>query len=53
LHSQVGNKKGKDKPNKKQIDPRVWLFEGEQGMTNKLLQMYKILNSSGKFEILE
>jgi fructose-bisphosphate aldolase class II len=53
LHSQIGNKKGKDKPNKKQIDPRVWLFVGEQGMTGKLLNMYKILNTSGKFKILE
>ncbi|MDH5533610.1 MAG: class II fructose-bisphosphate aldolase [Candidatus Pacebacteria bacterium] len=53
LHSQVGNKKGKDKPNKKQIDPRVWLYEGEQGMTERLLNMYKILNTSNKFEILE
>ncbi|NCN03909.1 MAG: class II fructose-bisphosphate aldolase [Candidatus Pacebacteria bacterium] len=53
LHSQIGNKTGKDIPNKKQIDPRVWLYQGEQGMTDKLVEMYKVLNSYGKFEILD
>jgi fructose-bisphosphate aldolase class II len=53
LHSQIGNKKGADIPNKKQIDPRVWLYEGEQGMTTKLVEMYKVLKSYHKFEILD
>lgn len=53
LHSQIGNKEDKDKPNKKMIDPRVWLYQAEQGMTDKLVKMYSVLNSSNKFEILE
>jgi fructose-bisphosphate aldolase, class II len=53
LHSQIGNKKGKDLPNKKQIDPRVWLYQGEENMTEKLVETYKVLNSLGKFEILD
>lgn len=53
LHSQIGNKKGKNLPNKKQIDPRAWLYEGEQGMTKKLVEMFKVLKSYSKFEILD
>ncbi|NCN87520.1 MAG: class II fructose-bisphosphate aldolase [Candidatus Pacebacteria bacterium] len=53
LHSQIGNEKGKDLPNKKQIDPRAWLYQGEEGMTQRLVEMYKVLNSVGKFEILD
>lgn len=53
LHSQVGNKKDKSAPNKKYIDPRVWLAEGEDGMATKLTQMFELLNCTNKFEILD
>ncbi len=53
LHSQVGNKKDKSAPNKKYIDPRVWLSEGENGMTAKLVEMFELLNCKNKFEILD
>src|SRR5690606_3274335 len=33
LQGQLGNPEGPDKPNKKYIDPRVWLYAGEKGMT--------------------
>lgn len=53
LHSQVGNNKDKSAPNKKYIDPRVWLAEAEDGMSNKLVQMFELLNCTNKFEILD
>jgi fructose-bisphosphate aldolase class II len=49
LHSQVGNPDGADRPNKKHIDPRVWLHLGERGMTARLVQAFRDLNSYGKF----
>lgn len=53
LHSQVGNKKDKKAPNKKYIDPRSWLAEAELGMTEKLVQLFDLLGSANKFEILD
>ncbi len=53
LHSQVGNNKDKSAPNKKYIDPRAWLAEGEDGMSLKLVQMFELLNCTNKFEILD
>jgi fructose-bisphosphate aldolase class II len=50
LQGQLGNPEGPDKPNKKQIDPRGWLALGEKGMTARLVQAFKDLNSHGKFE---
>jgi fructose-bisphosphate aldolase class II len=50
LHSQLGNPEGADKPNKKQIDPRGWLYLGEKDMTARLVQACKDLNSFGKFD---
>jgi fructose-bisphosphate aldolase class II len=38
LQSQLGNPEGPDKPNKKHIDPRVWVQLGEKGMTARLVQ---------------
>ncbi len=49
LMSQIGNPEGDDKPNKKHIDPRVWLIKGEDGITKRLLEAYKDLNSFEKF----
>lgn len=36
LQSPVGNPEGKDKPNKKYFDPRVWIREGEKTMSNRI-----------------
>ncbi|MDH5716082.1 MAG: class II fructose-bisphosphate aldolase [Spirochaetia bacterium] len=49
LKSQIGNPEGEDKPNKKHIDPRVWLYMGEKEMTARLIQSFKDLNSFGQF----
>jgi len=50
LHSQLGNPEGADKPNKKYIDPRVWVHHGEKGMTARTVEACKDLGSFGKFE---
>lgn len=50
LQSQIGNPEGEDKPNKKYIDPRAWVHLGEKGMTARLVQAFKDLNSFEKFE---
>ncbi len=50
LQGQLGNPEGPDKPNKKQIDPRAWIHLGEKGMTARLVQAFKDLNSFEKFE---
>lgn len=51
LKSQLGNPEGSDKPNKKYIDPRGWLYAGEKGLTARLVQSLQDLNAVGKFEI--
>lgn len=51
LMSQIGNPEGSDKPNKKYIDPRVWLKQGEDGVSNRLIEAFKDLNSFEKFEL--
>ncbi|MFP4534145.1 MAG: class II fructose-bisphosphate aldolase [Spirochaetaceae bacterium] len=51
LHSQIGNPEGEDKPNKKRIDPRAWLVEGEKGMIGRLIEAFKDLNSYQQFDI--
>ena len=51
LQGQLGNPEGKDKPNKKQYDPRAWIHLGEKGMAARLVQAFKDLNSFGKFEL--
>ncbi|WFC93757.1 Fructose-bisphosphate aldolase 1 [Malassezia brasiliensis] len=48
LMSQVGNPDGKDKPNKKFYDPRVWLREGEKTMAKRCVIAFDDLNSSNK-----
>jgi fructose-bisphosphate aldolase, class II len=50
LRSQLGNPEGPDKPNKKHIDPRAWLYLGEKGMAARVVQACKDLNSFGQFE---
>jgi fructose-bisphosphate aldolase class II len=51
LHSQVGNPEGPDKPNKKKIDPRAWLHQGEKGMATRLIEAFEDLGSRDKFEL--
>jgi len=51
LQGQLGNPEGDDKPNKKQIDPRSWLYNGEKGMSARLVQAFDDLGAAGKFEI--
>lgn len=50
LQGQIGNPEGPDAPNKKQIDPRVWMYLGEQGVTTRLVEAFKHLGSFQKFE---
>lgn len=49
LQSQIGNPEGPEKPNKKQIDPRNWLYVGEQGFSARLMEAFKDLGSFGQF----
>lgn len=51
LQSQLGNPEGADKPNKKYIDPRNWLYLGEQGLTARVVQACKDLGAYDKFEL--
>jgi fructose-bisphosphate aldolase class II len=50
LRSQLGNPEGPDKPNKKHIDPRNWLFEGEKGLSARVVEACKDLGSFGRFD---
>ena len=50
LHSQLGNPEGPDKPNKKHIDPRVWLHHGEKGVAARVVEACRDLGSYGKFD---
>lgn len=50
LQGQLGNPEGDDKPNKKFIDPRGWTHLGEKGMSARLVEAFKDLNSFGQFE---
>jgi fructose-bisphosphate aldolase class II len=45
LQGQIGNPEGKDKPNKKYYDPRVWLRSAQTGMVERLQQAFSDLNS--------
>jgi len=50
LKSQLGNPEGDSKPNKKHIDPRVWLHLAEKGMAARVVEAFKNLGSFGKFD---
>jgi fructose-bisphosphate aldolase class II len=52
LQSQIGNPEGKEKPNKKYYDPRVWLREGEKAMVVRLKEAFENLNCLNKNELL-
>ena len=45
LLSQIGNPEGKDIPNKKYYDPRIWLREGENTFKNRLKKAFEDLNN--------
>ncbi|WP_343152540.1 class II fructose-bisphosphate aldolase [Buchnera aphidicola] len=45
LQSQLGNPKGKDIPNKKYYDPRIWLNFGKCSMQKYLEEIFKKLNA--------
>jgi fructose-bisphosphate aldolase, class II len=52
LQSQLGNPEGADKPNKKYIDPRNWMYLGEQGLTARVVQACKDLGAYGQFQLV-
>ncbi len=44
LQNQIGNPEGKDKPNKKFYDPRVWIREAEKSLIERLKIAFEDLN---------
>ena len=48
LQGQIGNPDGKDKPNKKYYDPRVWLRAGQQSLIARLEIAFDDLNCINK-----
>jgi fructose-bisphosphate aldolase class II len=44
LQSQIGNPEGRDKPNKKYYDPRVWLRAAQSSMVKRALGAFEDLN---------
>ena len=48
LQGQIGNPTGADSPNKKQYDPRTWLFAAEASATKRLLVSFEDLNCIGR-----
>lgn len=49
LQAQIGNPDGKDKPNKKFYDPRVWVRKAEESMCQRVVISCEKLGSSGKY----
>jgi fructose-bisphosphate aldolase class II len=50
LQSQIGNPLGEDQPNKKYYDPRVWLRQVEDSMSKRLIQSFKDLNCTNRYQ---
>jgi fructose-bisphosphate aldolase, class II len=48
LQTQLGNPDGKDKPNKKFYDPRVWLRKGEENFVKRLEEAFADLHCINK-----
>ena len=48
LQTQIGNPDGKDKPNKKFYDPRVWVREAEKSFVTRLKHAFEDLNCVGQ-----
>merc|ERR1712071_586049 len=53
LQAQIGNPDGKDKPNKKFYDPRVWLRKAEESMCKRVMVSMEKLSTTGTYEITE
>jgi fructose-bisphosphate aldolase class II len=53
LQGQIGNPDGKDKPNKKFYDPRVWVRKAEESMVKRVMVSCDKLGSTGKFNPTE
>ncbi|HHU47348.1 MAG TPA: class II fructose-bisphosphate aldolase [Bacteroidales bacterium] len=49
LQGQIGNPEGRDKPNKKYYDPRVFLREGEKSMVERLKIAFEDLNAIDRY----
>ncbi|MBU2886522.1 class II fructose-bisphosphate aldolase [Gilvimarinus agarilyticus] len=49
LQAQIGNPEGKDVPNKKFYDPRVWMRKAEEGFSSKLTDICRQLNCESVF----
>lgn len=49
LQGQIGNPEGKEKPNKKYYDPRVWLRKGEESFIERLKEAFTDLNAIGRY----
>ena len=45
LQKQIGNKNGKNIPNKKYYDPRSWIKESQESMSKRLEKTFKDLNA--------
>ncbi|WP_343154124.1 class II fructose-bisphosphate aldolase [Buchnera aphidicola (Aphis aurantii)] len=45
LQSQLGNKTGKNQPNKKYYDPRSWIRKSQESMSTRLEQTFHELNT--------
>jgi fructose-bisphosphate aldolase class II len=45
LHTQIGNPKGENEPNKKYYDPRKWIREGELTFIKRLTKAFEDLNN--------
>lgn len=48
MSRQVGSAEDPDVANKKILDPRVWLRDGQKGMVQRLAQAYEDLGGAGK-----
>lgn len=49
LQGQIGNPEGKEKPNKKYYDPRVWLRKGEESFIERLKEAFTDLNALDRY----
>eukprot|EP00538_Stauroneis_constricta_P008861 CAMPEP_0119557744 /NCGR_PEP_ID=MMETSP1352-20130426/9305_1 /TAXON_ID=265584 /ORGANISM="Stauroneis constricta, Strain CCMP1120" /LENGTH=399 /DNA_ID=CAMNT_0007604885 /DNA_START=69 /DNA_END=1268 /DNA_ORIENTATION=- len=49
LQGQIGNPKGKDKPNKKFYDPRVWTRKAEESMVKRVMTSCEKLKCAGTY----
>jgi len=51
LQGQIGNPDGKDKPNKKFYDPRVWIRKAEESMVKRVMVSMEKLSTTGTYEV--